>query len=87
MFAIEEIMKLIPHRPPFLWVDKITELDPGKRCVGLKKIASSSDFFKGHFPGDPILPGVYIIEASAQAADPESHCFNCARQTVGAEHQ
>jgi len=68
MLDKNEIMELIPHQPPFLWVDKITELVPGERCVGFKMIDEESDFFKGHFPGDPVFPGVFIIEACAQTA-------------------
>ena len=68
MMGDELIQKLIPHRPPFLWVDEIIELEEGSRCVGLKQIGPDEDFFKGHFPGDPILPGVFIVEASAQVS-------------------
>jgi 3-hydroxyacyl-[acyl-carrier-protein] dehydratase len=62
------VLSLIPHRPPFLWVDEIEFLDPGVRCVALKSIETDLDVFRGHFPGDPVLPGVLLIEAAAQTA-------------------
>ncbi|MBI4972518.1 MAG: UDP-3-O-[3-hydroxymyristoyl] N-acetylglucosamine deacetylase [Candidatus Omnitrophica bacterium] len=60
------IMKILPHRPPFLFVDKIISLTQGKRAVGVKNLAPDDYFFKGHFPGRPVMPGVLIIEAMAQ---------------------
>ena len=62
----EKITKLLPHRYPFLFVDRITELEPGKRVVGIKNVSCNEPFFQGHFPGNPIMPGVLIIEAMAQ---------------------
>jgi UDP-3-O-[3-hydroxymyristoyl] N-acetylglucosamine deacetylase / 3-hydroxyacyl-[acyl-carrier-protein] dehydratase len=62
----EEIMKILPHRYPFLLVDRILELDPGKRVVGLKNVTINEPFFQGHFPGHAVMPGVLIIEAMAQ---------------------
>jgi len=62
------IESLIPHRPPFLWIDKIAELEPGVRCVALKLVDPAEPFFAGHFPGEPILPGIFLIEAVAQTA-------------------
>ncbi len=62
----EEIIKILPHRYPFLLVDRITELEQGKRVVGLKNVTANEPFFQGHFPGNPIMPGVLIIEAMAQ---------------------
>ena len=62
----EEIIKILPHRYPFLLVDKVTELEPGKRVVGIKNVTCNEPFFQGHFPGNPIMPGVLIIEAMAQ---------------------
>ena len=64
--GIEEIMKVLPHRYPFLLVDRILELVPGKRVVGIKNVTINEPFFAGHFPGHPIMPGVLIIEAMAQ---------------------
>ena len=66
MFRIREIMELLPHRYPFLLVDRIVEFDPGKRIVGIKNVSINEPFFQGHFPGHPIMPGVLIIEAMAQ---------------------
>ena len=64
---IEQIKELIPHRYPFLLVDRITECVPGERAVGLKCVSANEPFFQGHFPGVPVMPGVLIIEALAQA--------------------
>ena len=66
MFSIREIMELLPHRYPFLLVDRIVEWEPGKRIVGVKNVTINEPFFQGHFPGSPIMPGVLIIEAMAQ---------------------
>ncbi len=66
MLGIEEIMNLLPHRYPFLLVDRILELDPGTRIVGIKNVTINEPFFQGHFPGHPIMPGVLIVEAMAQ---------------------
>jgi 3-hydroxyacyl-[acyl-carrier-protein] dehydratase len=62
----EEIVKILPHRYPFLLVDRVTELEPGKRVKGIKNVTFNEPFFQGHFPGNPIMPGVLIIEAMAQ---------------------
>ena len=64
--GVEEIIKVLPHRYPFLLLDKITELEPGKRVKGVKNVTINEPFFQGHFPGNPIMPGVLIIEAMAQ---------------------
>lgn len=63
---IEQIMSLIPHRPPFLLVDRVTHLLPGKFIQGFKQISMNEPYFVGHFPGRPILPGVLQVEALAQ---------------------
>ena len=65
---INAIMKILPHRFPFLMVDKIIELEQGKRCVGIKNVTINEPFFQGHFPNHPVMPGVLIIEALAQVA-------------------
>ena len=66
MLGIEEIMKALPHRYPFLLVDRILEIEEKKRIVGLKNVTINEPFFQGHFPGHPIMPGVLIVEAMAQ---------------------
>jgi 3-hydroxyacyl-[acyl-carrier-protein] dehydratase len=68
MIEIKEIMTLLPHTYPFLLVDRIMELEPGKRIVGIKNVTYNEPFFQGHFPNRPIMPGVLIVEAMAQAA-------------------
>jgi 3-hydroxyacyl-[acyl-carrier-protein] dehydratase len=62
----KDIIKLLPHRHPFLFVDMITELELGERIVGIKNVTINEPFFEGHFPGNPIMPGVLVIEAMAQ---------------------
>ncbi|GAV24151.1 3-hydroxyacyl-[acyl-carrier-protein] dehydratase FabZ [Carboxydothermus islandicus] len=63
---ITEIMNILPHRYPFLLVDKIVEVLPGQKAVGLKNVTINEPFFQGHFPGKPIMPGVLLLEAMAQ---------------------
>jgi 3-hydroxyacyl-[acyl-carrier-protein] dehydratase len=68
MIEIKEIINILPHSYPFLLVDRIIEMDPGKRIVGIKNVTYNEPFFPGHFPGRPIMPGVLIVEAMAQTA-------------------
>jgi 3-hydroxyacyl-[acyl-carrier-protein] dehydratase len=62
------IMELIPHRPPFLMIDKLVDVVAGERAIGIKNVTINEDFFRGHFPTRPVMPGVLIIEAMAQTA-------------------
>ena len=79
-YDIQRIMELLPHRYPFLLVDRVKELVPGEKIVALKNVTINEPFFQGHFPGQPVMPGVLIIEAMAQVggilayetADPEN---------------
>ncbi|MDD3184729.1 MAG: 3-hydroxyacyl-ACP dehydratase FabZ [Anaerostipes sp.] len=66
MLDIKEIMNIIPHRSPFLLIDRIEEMEVGKRAVGKKCVSYNEPFFAGHFPTEPVMPGVLIIEAMAQ---------------------
>ncbi len=68
MIDIREILAVLPHRYPFLLVDRIIEMEPAKRIVGIKNVTFNEPFFSGHFPGRPIMPGVLIVEAMAQTA-------------------
>lgn len=65
-YDIQKIMQFLPHRYPFLLVDRVLELEPGVRIVALKNVTINEPFFQGHFPGQPVMPGVLIIEAMAQ---------------------
>ena len=66
-FDVEKIMELLPHRYPFLLVDRVVEVDPGVSLSAIKNVTINESFFQGHFPGKPIMPGVLILEAMAQA--------------------
>ena len=64
---VHGIMAVLPHRYPMLLVDRIIEMEPGKRIVGIKNVTINEPFFQGHFPGHPVMPGVLVVEAMAQA--------------------
>ena len=63
---VKQIMEILPHRYPFLLVDRISALEPGKSITGIKNVTFNEPFFQGHFPGEPVMPGVLILEAMAQ---------------------
>ena len=67
MMDIKEIMSKIPHRPPFLLIDRVEEIVEGEKIVAIKNVTMNEPFFVGHYPGEPVMPGVLIVEAMAQA--------------------
>lgn len=67
VYTTKEIMEILPHRAPFLLIDTVEELEPGKRVVAKKCVTFNEPFFQGHFPGNPVMPGMLICEALAQA--------------------
>lgn len=66
MLNVEEIQKILPHRYPFLLLDRIIEIREGESAVGIKSVSFNEPFFQGHFPGHPVMPGVLVVEAMAQ---------------------
>ena len=68
MLNTMEIQNILPHRYPFLLVDRVTEVEAGKKAVGIKNVTINEPFFQGHFPGNPIMPGVLVVEAMAQVS-------------------
>ena len=68
MMDVQEIQKLLPHRYPFLLVDRVVSIDPGKALRAYKNVTVNEPFFEGHFPGHPVMPGVLVLEALAQAS-------------------
>ena len=82
---VNEIMKILPHRYPFLLVDRIDELIPGKKAVGIKNVTINEGFFQGHFPEHPVMPGVLILESMAQVGG--ILAFVSAAETINPEKE
>ena len=82
MLNTREIQEIIPHRYPFLLLDRIIEVEPGKRAVGIKNVSANEPFFQGHFPGNPIMPGVLVLEALAQVGACAMLCLEEYRDRV-----
>ena len=80
-FDIRQVMEYLPHRYPFLMIDRVTACSPGDQLIALKNVTINEPFFQGHFPGQPIMPGVLVIEALAQATGLLSFC------TMQADHK
>ena len=73
---VGDIRALLPHRYPFLLVDRVRQLEPDRRAVGIKNVTVNEPFFQGHFPDQPIMPGVLILEAMAQVQAESSRCWS-----------
>ncbi len=82
MMDVTEIRKLIPHRYPFLLVDRIVELEPNRRIVGIKNVTVNEEFFQGHFPQKPMMPGVLICETMAQVGAVLARCSELDKDKV-----
>jgi 3-hydroxyacyl-[acyl-carrier-protein] dehydratase len=82
MIDLEEILQRLPHRFPFRMIDRILEIEPGKKAIALKNVSVDEPHFSGHFPGDPVMPGILILEALAQTG---GLAFHSQEETEGGE--